>query len=128
MNRLQKLVAFAMCLWLLLGGGAVHALISLQAEHEHEHEQAAMAYTAHDAGDHRHADEGIELFSKLFGQPGFDQLTSAWITSRCLVLAQDVSSTAPAYLVAHAASVTPIPPPGPPPRAVAVHWGGGFPR
>ena len=113
-----------MCIWLLLCGGAAYALVALEAEHEQEH--MAMGQSAHDAGDHRHADHGIELFSQLFGQPGFDQLTSAWITSCCTVLAQDVSSITPAHLTAHAASVTPFPPPGPPPRVVALHWGGGF--
>jgi hypothetical protein len=124
MNRLRKLVAFAMCIWLLLCGGAAYALVSLEAEHEQEH--MATGHKAHDAGEHHHAHHGIELFSQLFEQPGFDQLTSAWIASRSPVPAQDVSGIAPDCLVADAASVTPVPPPGPPPRVFALHRGGGF--
>jgi hypothetical protein len=124
MNRLRNLVAFAMCIWLLLCGGAAYALAALEAEHEQEH--VAMGQEAHDAADHQHADTAIELFSQLFGQPGFDQLTSAWITSCGTVVAQDASSITPARLTADAASATPVPPPGPPPRVFALHWGGGF--
>lgn len=87
-----------------------------------------MGQKAHDAGDHRHADDGMELFSQLFGQPGFDQLTSAWITARWLVASQDIAGVAPVEFSAEPASVTPIPPPGPPPRGVALNGGGGFPR
>jgi hypothetical protein len=124
MSRLRKLAASAMCIWLLLCGGAAYALVSLEAEHDQEH--MTMGQKAHDAGDHRHAEHGLELFSQIFGQPGFDQLTSAWITSRCPVLVQDLFSIAPADLVADAASVSPVPPPGPPPRTVALQWGGGL--
>jgi len=126
MSRFRKLVAVGMCFWLLLSGGAAYALASLEAEHEQEH--MAMGQQTHDAADHHHADTGLELFSQLFDQPGFDQLTSAWIAARSPVMAQDACSIAPAYLTSDSVSATPVPPPGPPPRAVVLHRGGGFSR
>jgi hypothetical protein len=126
MSGLRKLVALGMCLWLLLSGGAAYALASLEAEHEQEH--MAAGQQVHDAANHHHADTGLELFSQFFDQPGFEQLTSAWIAARSPVTAHDTCSSAPAYLGVGSRSATPLPPPGPPPRAIALNRGGGFSR
>jgi len=124
MGRLRQLVAVGMCFWLLLSGGAAYALASLEAGHEQEH--MAMGQQTHDAGDHRHADTGLELFSQLFDQPGFDQLTSACIAARSPVIAQVPLGMAPAQIAAETLSATALPPPGPPPRAAVLNAGGRF--
>ena len=124
MGRLRQLVAVGMCFWLLFSGGAAYALASLEPEHEQEH--MAIGQQTHDAGDHHHADTGLELFSQLFGQPGFDQLTSACIVARAPVVAQVALGAAPVQITAETISATPFPPPGPPPRTAVLHRGGRF--
>ena len=126
MTGFRKLVAVAMCLWLLFSGAAAYALASLEPEHEHEH--MAMGQASHDAADHQHADGGLELYSQLHGQPGFDQLTSAWITAPSAIVTQNTLAVAPDQMIAGSRSATPFPPPGPPPRMAALHRGGGFPH
>ena len=122
MGRFRKLLAVAMSFWLLLSSGAAYALASLEAEHEQEH--MTMGQQVHDAADHHHADTDLELFSQLFGQPGFDQLTSAWIASPVPTVAQVPLGVAPVQIARETISVTPFPPPGPPPRAAALNRGG----
>jgi len=122
MNRLRKLVAISMSIWLLLCGSAAYALVALEAEHEHEH--VVVGHKAHDARDHAHPDSGIELYSQLFGLTGLDQLTSGWIAPGALLMAQSFSGIAPLSLAVDTFCLTPIPPPGPPPRAVPLNRGG----
>jgi hypothetical protein len=116
----RRLLAIAMCLWLLLSGAGVYALAAL--EHVHDGEHASLAQ--HDASDHQHADTGTELFSQLLGQPAFDQLTSSSIAPRCAALGDAASGSAPLRLQRDVPSVLPVPPPGPPPRPAALHRGG----
>ncbi len=126
MNRLRSIIAVGMSLWLLLSGGAAFALVALEGEHEHEHEHMASPLAAHDARDHQHADGLIDLVSEFFAHPGFDQLTSSSIAAHCGVLLPHPSRMAPVQTAARSLSITPVPPPGPPPRAIAVNPGGGF--
>lgn len=116
----HRLLAIAMCLWLLVSGAGVYALASLELVHGGEH----AGRMQHEATDHRHTDTGTELFSQLLGQPAFDQLTSASISVARLSLSDAVATLAPARLQPEVLSVLPAPPPGPPPRLAALHRGG----
>src|SRR5215213_8049155 len=126
MARFRKVVALGMCLWLLCSGSAAHAVASLEVGHERDH--IAAAQQVHHAADHHHVDTVLELFSELFEQPGFEQLTSAWIAARGPDVSHDVSSVASVCLITEPVSATTLPPPGPPPRAALLNRGGGFSR
>jgi len=119
-------LAVGIAAWLLLSGVALSALAPLALEHEHEHISAPTM--AHQAEHHAHADGAIESFSKVFGLNGLDQVTSGWITSTRWIAPAPQLCEAPVLLSVMLLSLTPLPPPGPPPRPFAslVQRGGGM--
>lgn len=124
MLRLRKLLLHALCSWMVLSGGLAFSLAALEAAHDREH--LAWETKAHDAGDHRHAQSTIELFSELFAQPGFDQLTCGSISLSLPAPAPAACSSAPLAASVGILAFAPPPPPGPPPRFAALHRGGGI--
>jgi len=122
MKRLRTFFALVLSVWLCFSSSAAFALVPLAAEHEHEH--ASTAQGVHDGRGHAHADDGVELFSQIFGQSGLDPLISGWMSAAALVPAARFAGLAPVSIAATAFSLTPLPPPGPPPRAARSQRGG----
>jgi hypothetical protein len=119
---MRRVLASFLCLWLAFAGAGVQALEVLEDEHQQEH--MAMGDATHDPTEHRHADEGVELFSALFAKIGFAQLGAAWIASQSDAVMQPFAAVAAEQRWTEGFSFLPAPPPGPPPRLPALHRGG----
>ncbi|MFY9316285.1 MAG: hypothetical protein WAO95_12105 [Burkholderiales bacterium] len=124
MKLLRPLVAVCVALSLLLSGGVAFALGTALMDHDRDHSQAA-AKAAHESADHEHANPQTELFSKLFGEPGFDQLTSSCIAMHDVPQSQDRLAPAAVVLQSSPDLLLVLPALGPPPKLAALHRGGG---